>query len=119
METKFSKQDISTFRKALASFSDKREQYGAELTLYDMFLISVFAVNWYPAEHKMTVASYHEDDTQKYAERFLDRDYPMAYETFSELTRPMIGDEGKKKHRWMRDSFVPRCFWDELYASSK
>lgn len=116
----FSQDDIKWFKRSLEKLKvSGRARYGDCLTAYEMFLISVAAVNWYPDKKRITVASYHDNDIDGYLNRYVSENHPMAGNTFVELTRPMTTDENKRKHRWIRDRFVPRAFWDELYQALK
>ena len=116
----FSNDDIKWFKRSLEKFkADGRSTYGGNLSLYEMFLISVSAVMWYPESRKMTTASYHDNDIERYMQKFVLENHPLAGERFKELSRRTISDENKRKYRWTRDRFVPRAFWDELYILSR
>ena len=116
----FSQDDIKWFKRGVDKFiSTGREQYGDSLTTYEMFLVSVAAINWYPDKKRVTVASYHDNDIDGYINKYVIENHPTAGETFKDLSRPMTKDETNKKHRWIRDRFVPRAFWDALREQAK
>jgi hypothetical protein len=118
--TVFSKDDINSFKKGLERIDiDNYEN----MSRYEAFLLSVGAINYYlnafTDDGRITVASYHDEDIEKYFDKFVSKSYPMQYDSFAKLSRPMVADEDKRKRRWIRDRFVPRAFWDELYKVAK
>jgi len=116
----FSQDDIKWFKRSIEKFvPNGRETYGKNLSLYEMFLISVSAVTFYPESRRLTALTYHDNDIENYMQKYVLDNHPTCGDKFRELSRPMMTDENKRKHRWIRDRFVPRAFFDELYQASK
>lgn len=112
-------QDISWFKKSVAKVTQNRESYGRNLTDYEMFLISVGAITWYPSKRNLTVSAYKEEHLDGYIQKYVLENHPMLADHFKNMSRPMMTDENKKKYRWMRSHFVPRLFWDDIYQMAR
>jgi len=117
--TLFSVQDLKAFQNKIAAIGiDGRSKYGPYLNWYEMFLISVDAVQWHPNTRTMGVKTYHDDTLQDYVTKHINNDFPMAYDAFLSLSQPTRGTEGSSRVRHMRDRFCPRLFWDALYHAA-
>jgi hypothetical protein len=111
----FTLADRDRFNRCIMDKMNDRTEYGIYLNPYEKILLEDRALKIYPLQNKVVVTTFHEDDVSKYCDKYLAEYHIGIYDTFSKFSMPMMTDENKKKYRYMRDQFIPRLFWDELY----